>query len=204
MWPYPKVTKVQTLIMRILAASLLLALLLGCKGRNDAAKEGAESVALVGRYEFVSDGQVVVDHKTRIIWKRCVDGTLYNKGECMGVPAQHGYTAASRLRAETASGGTWRLPTLEECMKLTNTVSVGGQGTQHYRIDDAVFPYPALGERLYYWCTSLEADGSVTLNRYGWTAYRDQLVESTTTGVPVPRDSPAEEETAMVRLVRAR
>lgn len=190
--------------MRTLIALLLPLLLLGCKGRNDAAKEGAAAAALVGRYEFVDDGQVVVDHKNRIIWKRCVDGMLYNKGECLGVPAQLGYTAASRLSAEGAWGAAWRLPTLAECMKLADRVSAGGRGRSGYGIDDAVFPYPALGENLYYWCTSPEPGGGTALKRYGWGAYKDQLVERSTTGVPVPKDSPAEEETAMLRLVRVR
>lgn len=193
-------------ILGVMAMGLLLAgLLTGCKGKSESAGKTNDYAAPAGRYTLSADGEVVTDHMTRITWKRCVDGMVYSKGECLGVPTPHNYLTVKSIFDDGVSADGWRLPTKSECMRFNDDVVTGGQEKRwEHGIASSVFPHPAVGDGMHYWCSDVERGGLPVLHRYGWSNQGGRLVARSLPGKPHDKDSPVEPETAMLRLVRDR
>ena len=80
---------------------------------------GSESAPTV-RYSFINDGTEVVDSKTGLIWRRCVEGKAWNGSTCVGTSGLFTHETAL-IRAQSQSG--WRLPNRKELGSITDRLT---------------------------------------------------------------------------------
>lgn len=100
------------------------------------------SVALAqGAFTFVDDGESVVDAKTGLTWRRCVEGMEWKKGTCVGTPRFFTHPGAMDWAGDESgrTGANWRLPLVDELAVLAKTRSPSAS-THAATIDAQVFP----------------------------------------------------------------
>jgi hypothetical protein len=72
-------------------------------------------------FKISSDGQEVTDTRTRLVWRRCVEGMTASKSGCSGTAAEFTFDEAlARATAQSANGVAWRVPTLNELCYIAN------------------------------------------------------------------------------------
>lgn len=87
-----------------------------------------------------ADGQEITDERTRLIWRRCSEGTVWNAasgGSCIGTMELYAgrREAAARQRAQAAATGkAWRIPNVKELLTINNAT------TYNPSVDPAIFP----------------------------------------------------------------
>ena len=84
-----------------------------------------------GRFTVSADGQEVTDSSTRLVWRRCAEGTRFDGKACAGKATRYSYAAAKK-----AAAGGWRVPTREELGGLLDR----GAKKKPRIVDTAVFP----------------------------------------------------------------
>ena len=69
-----------------------------------------------------ADGTLVVDHRARLAWPRCVEGMRWNGSTCTGMAQLFTYgEAQARAKAlGKADGVRWRLPRVNELRRLVD------------------------------------------------------------------------------------
>lgn len=87
------------------------------------------------RYAASADGQEIIDSKTGLIWRRCVEGMGWKKNTCSGKASFVNQADAAALAK--AAGGEWRLPVLRE---LSGIVAVRDAEEGKASIDPRAFP----------------------------------------------------------------
>jgi Protein of unknown function (DUF1566) len=99
------------------------------------------------RFQVSSDGQEVVDHETRLVWRRCLEGMRFEAGRCLGAPQSmvwsHGHDWAKQV---SSAGNQWRMPTM---MELTTVIDMNRHGAP---VDNALFPDTP---RVYVWSATV-------------------------------------------------
>jgi hypothetical protein len=93
-------------------ARLAGALVLGCIG--------SAVFAADARFVVSGDGQEVLDTKTSLVWRRCVEGMTFDGKACKGKPAKYKFGEAKQRAdaAAPAQGKAWRVPSKEELSTL--------------------------------------------------------------------------------------
>ena len=73
-------------------------------------------------YTISADGSEVTDQKTRLIWRRCIEGMNWDGATCAGVASKFNHEAASELAAALAKGTgiNWRLPNINELSSIAD------------------------------------------------------------------------------------
>lgn len=131
------------------------------------------------RYLVSADGQEVNDTTTRLIWRRCAEGLLWNGSSCAGANSYFNHEAALQQASNQASVSSkvWRLLNIKELSSITDTYR-----NPDPAIDTAVFPAtpsdrfwsstPNIGNASYAWYADFY-DGYVNYGlRYGNYAVR--------------------------------
>jgi hypothetical protein len=74
------------------------------------------------RYTASTDGQEVTDNQTKLIWRRCAEGMVFNGSTCTGAASTFTHEAAlQRAAAQAGSTGiAWRLPNVKELSSITD------------------------------------------------------------------------------------
>lgn len=69
-----------------------------------------------GRFTVMADGQEVLDTKTNLVWRRCVEGMKWDGKICGGKPVKYKLSEAKGVAAGAtkASGKTWRIPNRDD------------------------------------------------------------------------------------------
>lgn len=78
------------------------------------------------RYFFSADGQEVADSKTNLIWRRCVEGMIWNGATCTGDAKVFTHEEAL-LRSAAVAGSTgvaWRIPKENELFSIANKTGI--------------------------------------------------------------------------------
>jgi hypothetical protein len=106
-----------------------------------------------GIYVDHGDG-TVTDARTRLMWKRCVEGPAWNGTTCTGGATFGDWPTALALAAASTEAGhaDWRLPSIRELRSLVETCR------DDPSINDAIFPATpfAMSENFAFWSSSPE------------------------------------------------
>src|SRR3569832_197554 len=67
-----------------------------------------------------ADGQEVLDTKTNLVWRRCVEGQAWDGKACKGKVVKYKFGDAKKLAdgVTPASGKAWRVPTKDELSSI--------------------------------------------------------------------------------------
>ena len=97
-----------------------------------------------------ADGQEATDARSKLVWRRCVEGMRWNGSTCTGSAGSFTWAEAMALaRAAAAQGAAWRLPSVQELSSLVD------DGRVNPAIDAARFPAtPAL----WFWTATPDAN----------------------------------------------
>ena len=83
------------------------------------ASAGTGSDLIANRYRVLGDGSEVLDTKTKLIWKRCVEGMKWDGKTCTGKAETYIHDSAVKLAEKQAtSEKVWRLPEVSELKGL--------------------------------------------------------------------------------------
>jgi len=142
------------------------------------------TVYAADRYMVSTNGQEVSDTKTRLTWRRCPEGLVWDGSFCAGSVSYFSHEAALQQATSQAiaTSKAWRLPNVKELASITDIYRNPGPA-----IDSVVFPStpsdrfwsssPNVGNASYAWYADFY-DGIVNYGlRYGNYAVR--LVRST-------------------------
>jgi len=113
------------------------------------------------RFTVSEDGHEVRDAKSRLIWRRCVQGMAWNGTTCAGVPDELDYNQAQALALAEfkATAKRWRLPHVAELKLLLDKSLAQSKGAL---LDPQMFPStPAT----WHWSASVSI-GSNSFNQY--------------------------------------
>jgi len=105
-----------------------------------AAAAGADAQ---GRFTVSADGAEVTDTSTKLVWRRCIEGTHWDGKACAGKVMKFRYAEAKRHAAGLSKGGgqPWSIPTRTELASLVDRTPK----KKRPLIDNAAFPQtPAL------------------------------------------------------------
>jgi len=84
-----------------------------------------------GHYQFINEGQIVLDTKTQLLWMRCSLGMKWNGIDCIGMAKTYNWPDPEKnYNIEFSGYSNWRLPTKEELQTLVMCSSA----------DPAIFP----------------------------------------------------------------
>lgn len=108
--------------------------------------------------------QEVRDKKSRLVWRRCVEGMSWHNGTCTGTPRRMELSQAQALALAEykATGVRWRLPHVTE-LRLLLSLSAGQRGAQP--MDPLLFP--ATPEQ-WHWSGSTTVRGGSGFNQYDY------------------------------------
>ena len=113
-------------------------------------------VAAVTKDRFIPsiDGTEVKDTMTRLVWRRCAEGMVWNRvaQTCDGVPLQLQWREAFDYVRDNRSGG-WRLPNVKELFSIVDFE------VQNPAIDRMAFPNTPNG--LFLTSTPIDSAGDV-------------------------------------------
>ena len=160
--------------LRIFACVLATSLLLGCGKKKEPVPEKKVDAAPAQRYVISSDQQTVVDTKTRLEWKRCVEGRRFLMNACMGDTRLVAGASLQHFVDQNATPDGWRIPTQQELGSIITATYPGPEMKLEYVYDLDVFPAPLVDAGMYYW-TSLKA-GEVQQWVSGWYLYEGRLL----------------------------
>lgn len=94
--------------IRRLLAVLLLASALPAAANSPAAMDP--------RYELLHEGTEVLDKRTGLVWRRCIEGQVLQEGRCAGKPVSRFSGALVEKLPERET--PWRLPTADELLSI--------------------------------------------------------------------------------------
>ena len=180
-------TAVAAMLLAACAASLA-----GCSKKPPPAPDPKNQAQAppAARFVISADEQTVTDTRTRLVWKRCVEGRRFLMKACLGdTRLVERELLANFVEREAAPDG-WRLPTANELGTIIEAKYPPPDMKLEYHFDEDAFPPPLVGEGLYYWLG--DSQGSATGGVTGWYTFEGQLLGHGFSG-----SSPA-----MVRLVR--
>ncbi len=85
---------------------MLMALIVSMSG----AVQGEE------RFQIINDGQELLDTRTRLIWRRCPEGMIWQTDQCQGEATYWMWYEVLPLAAQVAkvTGKPWRVPNVKE------------------------------------------------------------------------------------------
>jgi hypothetical protein len=108
------------------------------------------------RYTVSANGQEVVDNKTKLIWRRCIEGMVFNGSTCTGTSEKFSQEAALQQAALQAnsSGVAWRLPNIKELSSIADKSIYFDPA-----IDSTAFPAAPTS---YLWSSTPNVDNSTT------------------------------------------
>ena len=88
------------------------------------------------RFFYSADKQEVADSKTNLIWRRCVEGMIWNGTSCTGPEKTFTYREAVKRTADLArlTGVDWRLPEADEIKTIAYKSGIKPE------VFDAFFP----------------------------------------------------------------
>ena len=80
----------------------------------------AGAIAADERFVVSADGQEVLDTKTSLVWRRCVEGMQWDGKACKGKATRYKFGEAKQRAdaAAPAQGKAWRVPTKDELSTL--------------------------------------------------------------------------------------
>lgn len=142
------------------------------------------------RFIISPDEQTVTDTRTRLVWKRCVEGRRFLMKACLGDTRLVEPDSIEHFITQEASPSGWRLPTSDELGTIIEARYPEPEMKLEYHFDPDVFPSPLMDEGMYYWLgdSSGAASGAVM----GWYSFEGRLLSHSFAG-----SAPAH-----VRLVR--
>jgi len=170
-------------LMRFETASRLVALLLIAGGMTLLAACGKISAPPPApkkqdssgpRFIISADEQTVTDTRTRLVWKRCVEGRRYLMKACLGDTRLVEPASLEHFMTQEAIPSGWRLPTSDELGTIIEARYPPPENKLEFHYDADVFPPPLIEEGLYYWLgdSSGAASGAVT----GWYTFEGALL----------------------------
>jgi hypothetical protein len=133
-----------------------------CAGASAATVSPTGTASEVGSPAFVvsEDGQEVLDVKSHLIWRRCVEGMRWTGKTCWGLAAEVDHADAQEIvqRESSRSGLAWRLPFSPELMHLVD------KNWRKPTVDPKVFPATP---PLWHWTSSISV-GTGNFNQYNY------------------------------------
>ena len=103
-----------------------------------------------------ADGQEAMDARSKLVWRRCVEGMNWNGSTCTGTAGSFTWAeATARARAATTKDAAWRLPDVKELSSLVD------DGRVNPSIDAARFPATPT---LWFWTSTSDANDGA----YAW------------------------------------
>ncbi|MDO6384997.1 DUF1566 domain-containing protein [Uliginosibacterium sp. 31-12] len=83
---------------------------------------GCASAPPADRFVASADGQEVTDTHYKLVWRRCVEGMVWDGKTCSGSALEFAYPdALSRARVEAGAGAkAWRIPTVQQLGHLAD------------------------------------------------------------------------------------
>jgi len=136
--------------------------------------EPKKQVQSAPRFIISADEQTVTDTRTRLVWKRCVEGRRFLMKACLGDTRLIEPASIDHFMAQEASPSGWRLPTSGEFGTIIEARYPAPEMTLEYHFDPDVFPPPLMDEGMYYWLgdSSGAASGAVM----GWYSFEGRLL----------------------------
>lgn len=100
-----------------------------------------------------ADGQEAMEARSKLVWRRCVEGMNWNGSTCTGTASTFTWAeATTRARAISAKDAVWRLPDVKELSSLVD------EGRVNPSIEAARFPATPT---LWFWTSTSDAsDGA--------------------------------------------
>ncbi len=88
------------------------------------------------RFQILNDGHEVLDTRTRLIWRRCPEGMVWQADQCSGEATFWMWYEVLPLAAQAAkaTGKAWRVPNIKELYSIIDP------GQTDMAIDLQVFP----------------------------------------------------------------
>lgn len=126
------------------------------------------------RFVISADEQTVTDTRTRLVWKRCVEGRRYLMKACLGDTRLVEPESIEHFMAQEASPSGWRLPTSDELGTIIESRYPPPEGKLEYHFDPDVFPPPLIEEGLYYWLG--DSTGAASGGVMGWYTFEGALL----------------------------
>lgn len=86
---------------------------------------------------YIDNGNGTVTHTpTNLTWKRCIEGTTWSGGKCVGKATSHSWSQALTLATNSnfSGAGDWRLPNIKELRSLVE------ECRNQPSINDTIFP----------------------------------------------------------------
>lgn len=97
---------------------------------------GSPTVHAAARYIVSADGKEVADTTTRLIWRRCTEGLLWNGSFCAGSVSYLSHQGALQQAGTQATAfKAWRLPNVKELASIADIYR-----NPNPAIDTLVFP----------------------------------------------------------------
>lgn len=174
-------------VLLVAAAAMQLS---ACSKKPAPAPEPKKQAQPGARFVVSADEQTVTDTRTRLVWKRCVEGRRFLMKACLGDTRLVERELLAHFVEREAAPDGWRLPTANELGTIIEAKYPPPDMKLEYHFDEDAFPPPLVGEGLYYWLG--DSQGSATGGVTGWYTFEGQLLGHGFSG-----SSPA-----MVRLVR--
>ena len=139
------------------AAGLMAgAILVGTAWAQDTAGAATGGAA----FSVSADGTLVLDHRAKLAWARCVEGMQWDGTTCKGQPLRMTSAEAATLATERwkTTQVRWRLPRVKELQRLVN------KAAQPPGLDPVLFP---AAPREWHWSSSANVN-RVTTNQYNY------------------------------------
>lgn len=160
--------------LRIFAGLLAGLALVSCGKKKDV--EAPKPAAPVAGQRFVvsADQQSVVDTKTQLEWKRCVEGRRFLMNACMGDTRLVAGASLQHYVDQNATPEGWRLPTHAELGTIIVATYPPPDMKLEYVYDLDLFPAPLIDAGMYYWVSM--KPGEVQQWVTGWYLFEGQLL----------------------------
>ena len=113
------------------------------------------------RFQVLASGDEVADVAAKLVWRRCVEGMVWNGTTCVGTPQllDHAQAQAVAKAAFESTKLPWRLPHVSELKRLIDN------SHNPPRVDPVLFPHTPLQ---WHWSASVSVAGSSTVNPYNY------------------------------------
>lgn len=111
------------------------------------------------RFSISPSGAEVTDTQTGLIWRRCVEGMIWNGTSCSGTSLVFTHENAL-VRAKSQSG--WRLPNIKEISSIHDRIKPP--------IDFSIFPGTPQVSTVYFWSSTPDVAGPVNAFAAGFSS----------------------------------